>query len=138
MIDQTRLQELVDDFGAEDFDDLIESFLEEAAESVMNLEAMVSDEACDERSAQFHFLKGCARNIGAVKFGDLCETWEFGRAPFGPSVTFICGIPSRSIGTVVQKSCPASMETFSSNVCGLQLNINFVQNHLWIHEHFYQ
>ena len=76
MIDQTRLQELVDDFGAEDLDDLIESFLEEAAESVMNLEAMVSDEVCDERSAQFHFLKGCALNIGAVDLADLCQSFE--------------------------------------------------------------
>ena len=76
MIDQARLQELVNDFGAEDFDDLIESFLEEAAESVMNLEAMVSDEACDERSAQFHFLKGCALNIGAVDLADMCQSFE--------------------------------------------------------------
>ena len=38
------------------------------------------------------------------------------RAPFGPSVTLIAGMPSRSIGTVVQKSAPASREACSSKV----------------------
>ena len=76
MIDQARLQELVNDFGAEDFDELIESFLDEAAEAVSNLEAMVSDEASHERSAQFHFLKGCALNIGAVDLAELCQNFE--------------------------------------------------------------
>ena len=38
------------------------------------------------------------------------------RAPTGPSVTFITGMPSRSTGTVCQKSAPASMATFSSKV----------------------
>ena len=76
MIDQARLQELVNDFGAEDFDDLIESFLEEAAEAVATFEAMISEDVSDERSAQFHFLRGCALNIGAVDLAELCHAFE--------------------------------------------------------------
>ena len=38
------------------------------------------------------------------------------RAPFGPSLTLIVGMPSRSTGTVVQKSAPASSATCSSSV----------------------
>lgn len=76
MIDQARLQELVNDFGAEDFDDLIDSFLEEAAEVVASLEAMISEDASDERSAQFHCLRGCALNIGAVDLAELCRVHE--------------------------------------------------------------
>src|SRR5580704_10793930 len=38
------------------------------------------------------------------------------RAPFGPSLTLIDGMPSRSIGTVVQKSLPARSETCSPTV----------------------
>jgi len=38
------------------------------------------------------------------------------RAPLGPSLTLMAGTPTRSTGTVVQKSAPASRETCSSSV----------------------
>ncbi len=76
MIDQNRLQELVDDFGADDFLELIESFLEEATGAVQALEAMISDVHMVERSEQFHFLKGCALNVGAMALADVCERFE--------------------------------------------------------------
>ncbi|MEM9059226.1 MAG: Hpt domain-containing protein [Pseudomonadota bacterium] len=76
MIDRSRLRELVDDFGEDDLMDLIESFLEEAAEAVEGLRAMVSETYSEERSQRFHFLKGCALNLGATELGELCETLE--------------------------------------------------------------
>ncbi|MEM7683836.1 MAG: Hpt domain-containing protein [Pseudomonadota bacterium] len=76
MIDKSRLQELADDFGEDDLMELVESFLEEAAEAVDKLEAMVSATFSEERSQQFHFLKGCALNLGANQLGALCETFE--------------------------------------------------------------
>lgn len=82
MIDQARLRELLDDFGAEDFDDLIKSFLEEASEVVARLETLISEEFSDERSAQFHFLKGCALNIGATDLAELCQALEDCNAAF--------------------------------------------------------
>src|SRR5215211_2337440 len=38
------------------------------------------------------------------------------RAPFGPSVTLMAGMPSHSMGTVIQKLAPDRRETFSSSV----------------------
>lgn len=76
MIDQARLRELADDFGEDDLGDLIQAFLEETAEAVSALEGMVSSTSADERSAQFHFIKGCALNIGATQLADTCQTFE--------------------------------------------------------------
>ena len=82
MINQARLQELADDFGAEDLAELIESFLEEAAEAVEELGTMISDEYTATRSAQFHFIKGCAVNVGATELGEVCEKLEHRHAGF--------------------------------------------------------
>ena len=82
MIDEKQLRELADDFGSEDLMDLIESFLDEAAEAVTELGAMVSDEYSEERAAQFHFLKGCAVNVGANDLAGLCERYEHRRSGF--------------------------------------------------------
>lgn len=75
MIDEARLKELKDDFGEQDFLDLVEAFLEETWEAVDALEAMVEADS-KTRSDQFHLLKGCARNLGAAAFADRCETFE--------------------------------------------------------------
>lgn len=85
MIDQSRLDELANDFGEEDLAEIIEVFLAETWEAVDALEGKVEAMPLEERREHFHFLKGCARNIGATSFGDLCEEWETGSAPFGPT-----------------------------------------------------
>lgn len=76
MINQDRLRELIDDFGEEDLGELIESFLEEAEATVVSLAAEVSDDYSKERSELFHFLKGCALNVGAMQLADICEGYE--------------------------------------------------------------
>ncbi len=76
MINQARLQDLKQDFGEEDLAELIESFLEEAASTVEALSALVTDGYSKERSDQFHFLKGCAPNVGAMELADQCEIYE--------------------------------------------------------------
>ena len=76
MIDHSRLQELINDFGEEDLADLIDSFLEEAVETVDALEGTISEAYTKERAELFHFLKGCALNVGAMKLADVCETFE--------------------------------------------------------------
>lgn len=82
MIDQQRLQELADDFGAEELAELIESFLEEAAETVQALEATVSDVHIEVRCEHFHFLKGCALNVGAMELAKVCESYEHSKEGF--------------------------------------------------------
>ena len=86
MIDEQRLQELEDDFGAEDLAEIIDVFLQEVADGVDALGGMLSDTPHEERKAQLHLLKGCARNLGATALGDLCERYEQAEvtgAPFG-------------------------------------------------------
>lgn len=83
MIDQSRLDELANDFGEEDLAEIIEVFLAETWEAIDSLDGKVETLSESDRREQFHFLKGCARNIGATGFGDLCEEWESGDATFG-------------------------------------------------------
>lgn len=76
MIDQTRIDELAEDFGLEDLGELIATFLEECEGVVTTLGTLKDTGDMQARSDHFHLLKGCARNIGANRLGDLCETFE--------------------------------------------------------------
>ena len=82
MIDKNRLAELEADFGADGLDEIIETFLAETWEGIDALEPMLSAEPSDARRDQFHFLKGCALNVGASEFGALCERLEAENGPF--------------------------------------------------------
>ncbi len=76
MIDQTRLQELEDDFGADELGEIVEAFLDEAFEAVDELQTLDRDADLDAIGRHLHFLKGCARNVGAMDLGDICEALE--------------------------------------------------------------
>lgn len=76
MIDESRLRELVDDFGADDFADLVEVFLEEVREGLEPLPGLMASGTEQALRERFHFLKGCARNIGATRMSEICETFE--------------------------------------------------------------
>ncbi|MEM1297673.1 MAG: Hpt domain-containing protein [Pseudomonadota bacterium] len=85
MIDQSRLDELANDFGEEDLAEIIEVFLTETWEAIDALECKAGSMDEQEQREQFHFLKGCARNIGAEDFGNMCEVWENGPQSFAAS-----------------------------------------------------
>ncbi len=76
MIDQTRLRELEEDFGADELSEIVDAFLEEAFEAVEALRTIDSDADAESIGRHLHFLKGCARNIGARALGDFCEALE--------------------------------------------------------------
>ena len=82
MLDEARLAELEAEFGVEDLACVIDAFLEEAAEAVAGLEAMVSDSPDPARTAQLHFLVGSAQNVGATGFADLCRVHELADGRF--------------------------------------------------------
>ncbi|MGX9356040.1 Hpt domain-containing protein [Roseobacteraceae bacterium S113] len=71
MIDWDRVAELRDEIGAEDFDEVVEIFLEEVDAAV---DAIGGDHSPLE--AQLHFLKGSALNLGFVGFANLCQDGE--------------------------------------------------------------
>lgn len=68
------------DFGAEELALIIAAFQLEATEALAALRAGWMDDHI--RHDRLHFLKGCARTVGAVRLGDLCEAFE--AATVGP------------------------------------------------------
>ncbi|MEM9844848.1 MAG: Hpt domain-containing protein [Pseudomonadota bacterium] len=73
MINWSRVAELRDEIGAEDFGDVVDLFLEEVDEEIANLSGPVAAEGLE---ARLHFLKGSALNLGFDAFSDLCRDGE--------------------------------------------------------------
>lgn len=73
MIDWQRVAELRDEVGEEDFDEIIEMFLEDVEERLQRMHAAQDNRALGE---DIHFLKGCALNMGFRAFSALCQRGE--------------------------------------------------------------
>lgn len=73
MIDWSRVSELLEDFGEEEFGELVVVFVEECREGLEQLKQSTSD---DGDRAAFHFLKGAALNVGFVEIAELCAQGE--------------------------------------------------------------
>ena len=72
MIDWFRVTELRDEIGAEDFEEVVEIFLEEV-EGVLD-KLRTGDRSQLEQD--LHFLKGSALNLGFEKFSSTCQDGE--------------------------------------------------------------
>ncbi|WP_420568950.1 Hpt domain-containing protein [Thalassovita sp.] len=73
MIDWDRVSELYEQVGAEDFEEVVDLFLEEVAEVIDTLRL---DPQASRLEADLHFLKGSALNLGFADFSDKCSTGE--------------------------------------------------------------
>lgn len=73
MINWSRVAELREEVGAEDFEEIVELFLEEVDEVIGLLRG---GDGLDELEDHMHFLKGSALNIGFSTFADLCQIGE--------------------------------------------------------------
>ena len=73
MIDWARVSELRDEVGAEDFDEVVELFLEEVDEAIAALHDLAD---LSELEPQCDFLKGSALNYGFRDFANLCQAGE--------------------------------------------------------------
>ena len=73
MIDWTRVTALRDEVGAEDFEEVVELFIEEVDEVVTRLRSAPDPATFEE---DLHFLKGSAMNLGFSEFAALCEAGE--------------------------------------------------------------
>ena len=73
MIDWACVSELRDEVGAEDFDEVVELFLEEVDEAIVALRDLTD---FSELEPQCHFLKGSALNIGFREFANLRQAGE--------------------------------------------------------------
>jgi len=73
MIDWERVNTLRDEVGAEDFDEVVELFLDEVEEVVARLHAAPDLDTLEE---DLHFLKGSALGLGFSAFSALCQVGE--------------------------------------------------------------
>ena len=73
MIDWARVRELRDEIGADDFDEVVALFLEEADEVMARMSPALGAKALE---ADLHFLKGAALNLGFGQFAALCQAGE--------------------------------------------------------------
>lgn len=84
-MDLDRLRELEALFAPNEFAELIDEFLEDAADAVTAIGNQQSGGANAERARLFHYLAGAAQNVGAAEFGKLCLCFERSRDCFGPA-----------------------------------------------------
>jgi HPt (histidine-containing phosphotransfer) domain-containing protein len=73
MIDWERVAELRNEIGKDDFDEVVEIFLEEVEEVIELFSANV---AHDQLKTNLHFLKGSALNLGFRNLSSLCQNGE--------------------------------------------------------------
>ncbi len=73
MIDWSRVKQLQEEVGAEDFDEVVDLFLEEV-EGVMERLADLADRS--QLGQDLHFLKGSALSLGFKAFSDFCHHGE--------------------------------------------------------------
>lgn len=73
MIDWDRVRELRDEVGAEDFQEVVQIFLEELDEALVRLR---DAPAHGIEEGDLHFLKGCALNLGFDDVTRLCREGE--------------------------------------------------------------
>lgn len=72
MIDWTRVSELRDEIGADDFIEVVEIFLEEVDAAI----GVLGEDPTSTVEAQLHFLKGSALNLGFNDFASICQSGE--------------------------------------------------------------
>lgn len=73
MIDWNRLRELREEVGADDFEEVVELFLDEADNVINKLRTFPEP---GELEGNLHFLKGSALSLGFRGFSDLCQSGE--------------------------------------------------------------
>lgn len=84
MIDWSRVDELVDEIGAEDFGEVVELFLDEVENAIVQLEGDAGNPVVVEE--QMHFLKGASLNLGFEALAQLCNKGEKSAAAGRPDV----------------------------------------------------
>ncbi|SEQ87489.1 Hpt domain-containing protein [Thalassovita taeanensis] len=73
MIDWSRVEELRTEIGVDDFDEVVELFLDEVHCVVERLRGTFEP---DTLESDLHFLKGSALNLGFSSFSELCHAGE--------------------------------------------------------------
>jgi HPt (histidine-containing phosphotransfer) domain-containing protein len=73
MIDWSHIKTLREEVGPEDFDDVVEIFIEEVTETI---DRMRDEPQIGTLGEDLHALKGSALNLGFTQFAELCQIGE--------------------------------------------------------------
>jgi HPt (histidine-containing phosphotransfer) domain-containing protein len=73
MILWSRVGELRDEVGADDFNEVVDLFLEEVDEVILRLQGNYDRSLLEQ---DLHFLKGSALSLGFQAFSDICQHGE--------------------------------------------------------------
>ena len=73
MIDWERVKTLCDEVGADDFDEVVELFLDEVDDVIARLSGSPDLTTLED---DLHFLKGSALGLGFRSFSALCQAGE--------------------------------------------------------------
>lgn len=90
MIDWTRIRELRDEIGSDDFTEVVELFLAEVEETLDTLETASSSACLLEE--KLHFLKGSALNLGFSAMSRLCQDGETAAAAGNPEAVDVARV----------------------------------------------
>lgn len=97
MIDWTRVTELRDEIGGEDFAEVVAMFLEEADDVVQKLPTLTEAKSIE---SALHFLKGAALNLGFAELAQLCQGAErqasLGQASIALDTVETCYVASKA------------------------------------------
>lgn len=92
MIDWSRIDELVDEIGAEDFGEIVDLFLDEVEGAIATFESGGVEPGGVEE--QMHFLKGAALNLGFESLAQLCLKGEKSAAAGNPDTVSVAQVRS--------------------------------------------
>ena len=73
MIDWDRVSQLQEEVGEDDFQEVVDMFLDEVNGEI---DSITREQSSQELEAKLHFLKGAALNLGLKAFADLCRVGE--------------------------------------------------------------
>lgn len=76
MINWMQLRQLQSDVGKDEMDEVVELFLTEVDEAIEAFQNNAGTMAFADKGAAYHFLKGCAFNLGFQAFGEKCSEAE--------------------------------------------------------------
>lgn len=73
MIDWNRVAALREEVGPEDFEEVVELFLQEVDEEIETLSGVSPSDGLADK---LHFLKGSAMSLGFRAFSEMCQAGE--------------------------------------------------------------
>ncbi len=73
MINWTRVRALRNDVGADEFEEIVDIFLDEVDDIAANLRTVTDDHGLE---LHLHALKNAALNLGFIDLSDLCQKAE--------------------------------------------------------------